>query len=205
MGEQQEHVLANRQAFWEQKKGEIDGIKDRLGKGLDEGIKETVTSLQVLGINTTQSCEGHLEWGVGAPWVEVAAPESERLSRLEEQAQRTFQEAEAALETEGHITDEIATKFDEAHTLRREVKRINLVEAAKVMPLLETFYQNRQDTPFDGRLTLSFLSHGSSRIESQGAAFQETASSEIKQQKLAEYQEEMRVFTSFLKNKYFSD
>ena len=76
MGEQQEHILTNRQAFWEQKSREIDGIKDKLGKGIDGGIKETVIALQLFGINTTQSCEGHLNWGIAAPWVEVAAPPS---------------------------------------------------------------------------------------------------------------------------------
>lgn len=202
MEEQQEQLSINKQAFWEQKSKEIDGIKDRLGKGLDEGIKEAVTGLQVLGINTTQSCEGHLEWGIGAPWVEVAAPQSKQLIQLEEQAHKTFQEAEAVFENEGHFTDEITAKFDEAHALRQEVKRLNLVEAAKVMPLLGAFYKNRQDTSFDKRLILSFLSNGRARIESQGAAFQETAPSEIKQQKLAEYQEEMRAFTKFLRVKY---
>jgi len=36
---------------------------DKLGKGIDKKILETVMALNALGINTDQSCEGHLKWG----------------------------------------------------------------------------------------------------------------------------------------------
>ena len=71
------------------------------------------------------------------------------------------------------------------------------------MLLLEAFYQERI-VPYDRRLVLSFLAHGRSRIQSQGAEFQETAPPEIKQQKLTEYQEEMHAFTAFLKERFLS-
>jgi hypothetical protein len=197
----QELATRTKQVAWEQKSQEVDLIQDRLGKGVDEGIKETVVAFQVLGINTIQSCEGHMEWGEGTPWVDVEAPDTRE---LRQQMHQAFDTAENANGQE-HITyEELDKLFDHAHELRREIKRRNVQEAAKVMGYLAEFYNNR-DVPLDRRLILntSALS-GSTRIESQGGVFQETASAEIKQQKLAEYQEEMRAFTEFLKEKHFS-
>jgi len=45
----------------EKVKAEVEGFKDALNLGMDEGIKDTVIYLKALGYNTSQSCEGHLE------------------------------------------------------------------------------------------------------------------------------------------------
>jgi hypothetical protein len=37
-------------------------------------LKDTVTSFMVHDINTSQSCEGHIDEGLGAPWIEIDAP-----------------------------------------------------------------------------------------------------------------------------------
>ena len=63
---------------WEKTSREVDQIGDKLGRGVDDGIKETVIALTVNEYPTVQSCEGHLEEG-GAPfpWIQVEseAPE----------------------------------------------------------------------------------------------------------------------------------
>ena len=97
------------QVVWEQKSKEADRITDRLGKGLDTGIKETVVGLHVFGIHTTQSCEGHLDWGVCSPWVEVAAPVSQELQQLEEQRQQAQRDAEA--QVKGGVLGEKANEL----------------------------------------------------------------------------------------------
>ena len=51
---------------------QVDSMRDALGKPVDAGIKSLVTALNVSGFPTTASCEGHLDWGVPAPWVDVA-------------------------------------------------------------------------------------------------------------------------------------
>jgi hypothetical protein len=48
-------------------------VKDRLGKPIDTNIFETVVALNVLGVHTTQSCEGHLDWGLPYPWIDIQA------------------------------------------------------------------------------------------------------------------------------------
>jgi hypothetical protein len=47
------------------------GVVDKLGKKIDGGIFETVVTLNLLGILTTQSCEGHINWGLPYPWISV--------------------------------------------------------------------------------------------------------------------------------------
>jgi len=67
-------IRKQRESQWLAKQKEVDGLADGLGKGLDGKIKDTVIALQVNGFNTRQSCEGHIDWGCGAPWVDVQAP-----------------------------------------------------------------------------------------------------------------------------------
>ncbi|MFH1129559.1 MAG: hypothetical protein V1686_02380 [Patescibacteria group bacterium] len=55
---------------------QVDEIADKLGMPIDKEIKDAVVALNVWGIPTSQSCEGHLqEKGASFPWIEVYAPE----------------------------------------------------------------------------------------------------------------------------------
>src|SRR5579862_3856182 len=69
-----ESVAAEKQVAWEAKRREIDQLIDGLGLGIDEGIKETVVAFNMLGLNTSGSCEGHLDHGLTTPWVDIEAP-----------------------------------------------------------------------------------------------------------------------------------
>ena len=53
---------------WQEIAEQCAGITDASGKPIDPGIIETVIVLNALDFHTTMSCEGHLEWGTGAPW-----------------------------------------------------------------------------------------------------------------------------------------
>gem|GEM_PF-757899 len=66
-------IQEQRRNQWLAKQKEIDNLTDGLGLGLDDNIKDTVIALQVNGFNTRQSCEGHIGWGCGAPWVDIQA------------------------------------------------------------------------------------------------------------------------------------
>jgi hypothetical protein len=68
--------MNDRQLLWQQKLAEVSKLRDEADKGIDEGIKETVAALQLLGLQTIQSCEGHLDRGKQtAPWVDIESPE----------------------------------------------------------------------------------------------------------------------------------
>jgi len=57
-----------------------ESVADRLGKGLDAGVLETVAGLHRRGIATTASCEGHLDRGLPYPWIDFS-PEAARQAR----------------------------------------------------------------------------------------------------------------------------
>lgn len=57
----------------------IARITDRLGLSIDPRILDTVVALQFHGFPTDASCEGHLDHGRPAPWVEIEAPTSKNL------------------------------------------------------------------------------------------------------------------------------
>jgi hypothetical protein len=95
--------------------------------------------------------------------------------------------------------------FEQAHQAKQDVKRIHLAVRYKLLVYLAAFYAHRQ-VPYDVRLVIQARdTTGRSRLESQGADFQEIASPDVKAQKLQEYQEEMRAFTAFLEERYFSE
>lgn len=54
---------------------------DKLGLGIDKGVEYPVAAMRVLGIRTTQSCEGHTEHGLPYPWIDV---EKEDIPKLEQ-------------------------------------------------------------------------------------------------------------------------
>jgi len=53
-------------------------------KGLDKGIRKVVIAFNKLGLSTSGSCEGHLDWGLPYPWVEfnVASKNENKRCRL---------------------------------------------------------------------------------------------------------------------------
>ena len=184
---------------WQETAERISRTVDKLGLPVDKGIKETVIVLNALGISTRASCEGHLDSGTCAPWVDIASSDPRAdvsIVKLSEEAQ---QECNRNKKTE----QEIRAIFAEVHKARRAVKAYHMEERRMLMAYLAEFYENRR-VPYDHRLIIRPLgTDGKSRLESQGADCQEVADLEEKAQKLAEYQEEMRDFTAFLKQIFF--
>lgn len=74
-----ESVKSEKEILWEQKKAEVDEIKDRLNLGIDEHIKEAVAAFRVHKFQTNQSCEGHLdEKQHGETFLTTSAPTWDR-------------------------------------------------------------------------------------------------------------------------------
>lgn len=53
----------------------ISNLADKLGMPIDENIKTLLIGLWVNNIETTGSCEGHLNWGEPFPWVDIETEE----------------------------------------------------------------------------------------------------------------------------------
>src|SRR5690242_14200340 len=91
------HAPAER--MWQVVSEKMRQTTDGLGKGIDPGIFETVVGLNVLGIPTVASCEGHLDRAMAAPWIEIEPPEVQALR----QELRAQQELEGVQRTPGAI------------------------------------------------------------------------------------------------------
>lgn len=177
-------IKSKKEVVWEKMLAEVEEIVDHLGKGVDEGIKETVAAFLLHGFTTSASCEGHVakegerQRGLPYPWVEVYAPEPEGWG-------------EAEGEKKEQLGQEWITK--------------NLEQQRKMMELLKEFYKGRK-TPFDARLVFYPIGVvGGFRVQSFGAELTTILTPKEQREKLALYQKEMRDFTEFLKDKYFSE
>ncbi len=162
---------------WEQI---IDRITDALGMPVDRRIREVVIALNVLGIHTTASCEGHTDpERPGAPYVEIALPEATQLHMQVSEARQAGEDERV---------------FELAHKARATV----LAGLRRLYELLERFYASHS-VPYDVQLFLAHDDFGEAMIQSHGAAFQAVREPKLQRQRLEAYQEEMAVFAAFLK------
>src|SRR5437879_4971634 len=58
---------------WQKAEAVARRTTDAVGLEIDRGILDTVVSLNVMGVNTTASCEGHMDHGTHAPYVDTSA------------------------------------------------------------------------------------------------------------------------------------
>jgi hypothetical protein len=168
---------------WEQAESKINRITDRLGLGIDIGIKESIIALQVLGFTTTASCQGHLDHGNAAPWVNIGEKVPRELLIKKRELKGLLEENDAA-------------KI-------RFITKKNLKNQIRLMKLLDEFYRKRE-VSYDVRLVLNRSGiYGETSLESTGERFQVIRSKAEQKEKLRQYRNEMKAFTDFLKKKYF--
>lgn len=173
--------LTEKQKKWQEAADRVERITDKLGEPIDPNIKETIIALNVLGIHTSGSCEGHVDRGSG-PYVDIESEESEALD----------------------ARYDAADNEQEKDAIAEEMMRKNLEERKKFLPYLEAFYADRK-TPITQQLVIQGRGRGWSRLESQGMDLQEIETEQGKQKNLLAFQSEMRNFTTFLKNQFFSE
>jgi hypothetical protein len=90
--------------------------------------------------------------------------------------------------------------YDALWSMKGKMERIGAVEYKKLIPYLEEFYQGRS-VSYVRRLIID----QGGRFTCQGLILQSTEKKKTRGLLLKEYQEEMRAFTEFLKQKFFSD
>jgi hypothetical protein len=217
-----------KKAAWENKRAEIDQIGDRLGLGIDEGIKDTVVVVNLLGINTFMSCEGHLDHGVPNPNIMFAAPDMPkwRFNREEEVFKRVAAENSVTiddlrhLERDGQFDEQIREAHKAARNEARESGESEEHKAwreetnrtrQKVEVYMIEFYLNREKDDRT-RLQLHPLDDGEYVLQTgpdeefeayiQGKELEYREGE--KQELLEARQAEMAAFTEFLKEKYFA-
>lgn len=205
-----EMMLSQKEQRVIQIRAQVDQVHDLMGLGIDEGIKETLIYLWALGFKTTASCEGHFDHGMSAPWIDIG----ERMPKI---SPHRISIKEKILLRMGILLKKMTAILDKfykgteiyffiPHTKEMQKRyklsrQKNLREQLRFVRLLKKFYKDRE-LSVDARL---IMESAMGRVISQGARFQEIRSQKERQEKLAEYQKEMRDFTTFLKKKYFQN
>jgi hypothetical protein len=192
-------INSEKEKLWQEIADRASRITDKLGMPIDQGILDTVIVLNALGITTKQSCEGHADRAVCAPWIFFTTPGIDELNKQVFQAQ---EEAMQASKERKYTNAELHQLFEPAHQLRRQADSKHGEDQQKVLAFLDAFYTDRYVSQ-DKRLIIYSRTPGTSTLESQGARCQYIDSPEERAQKLREYQEEMHAFTTFLKEIFF--
>ncbi len=203
--------LTNQQ-LWEWMAAEVDLWVDGVGYPIDPEIKETVIVFNLLGITTSASCGGHIERAGAYPWVDFnreSTPEIDsfydemRLLAEKGEVERVMLEEKFPDLTWNERGDQPEGKlYVQLVRQRNEIcNKIDMMDATRLQPieaLLEQFYQTSKSSYGQ---TLILLHH---RLQSCGAEWQQLRSAEEREVKLYEYREEMKSFTEFLKERFFS-
>lgn len=198
---------------------EIENIKDRLGRPIDEGIRETVVMFKANGLPTSDSCEGHIERGMPVPYVEVSAPnepeerfigQNEAFEKVAKKYNITVEEAKTAKIDEAYWEAIRECSQNEETEEYKKWNKENERLLAKAYKFLEEFYKNRRVEP-DIKLQIE-EGVGNFRIHNGGEDYQPVIEEErefseeerkIRAAKLKKYRAEIQEFTKFLKDKYF--
>ncbi|MEI6810472.1 MAG: hypothetical protein WCK60_00270 [Candidatus Nomurabacteria bacterium] len=223
-----ETSLEKKQQKWDEKMAEM--VKpDTYGYVLDEGIRETVVALQLLGFNTTQSDQGN--YG-NSPWVEVKGVTPEyfykgekelRVSTMlqlgispdevDERSQFFNKEKQVDLE-EGvrkKLMNDNAPYTEEYKKWREET----LILAERLEKIIKEFYLSPQKSTEPSNLHVyvqfPYRTHNhppyiqDTPFLKVKTSSNENLSEEERKQLVAQAKNEMIQFTEFLKDRYFTD
>jgi hypothetical protein len=218
---------------WDEMARKIDALKDGFdldgkywasmwfsqeegGLPIDEGIKDTVTVLNLLGFKTSASCEGHIGLH-GYPWVSFAKPEVEieelmdkcrMISNAMRERETAIQEKYPTLSRKEAIYKECDEELNRLHfellDVLNEMERLSKNNLISLKNLLATFYEQRSGQHDAVINIIEFGGPDEFAIASIGGAWQIVRDEATKATKLKEYQDEMRRFTEFLIDMYYS-
>lgn len=179
---------------------QVSALTDNLGTPIDQGILETIVVLNLLGLHTFQSCEGHLDHGHPYPWVTIIDHERSRqfnriwlhVCGLEEQAKavRTAQAYDCYLSADIQLRTRIA-QWEAEDALFEHISR-----------LLNAFYANQQTSINPAHLLVKRFQPGTYRIEPGFSLAIKELPISLQADYLARGQLEMQTFTAYLKRRW---
>ncbi|WP_369042470.1 hypothetical protein [Streptomyces sp. Midd1] len=172
MTEDQRHI-------WEREKRAVGALRDGLGKPVDPPIVETVTILRLLGFTTHSSCGGHLDRPAN-PYVAFRSPSNQADRRLIEEA---------------------ATQAEKRRRTNEAIQH-NAIELARLLPLMERFYETC-DVPQSRQLIVQGFGVIGYRLTTQSADLVHVVSKDERHELVDVQCQEFDAFTEFLKAEFF--
>ncbi len=178
----------------------VSNLTDKLGMPIDPGIFETVVVFNLLGLQTFQSCEGHLAHGCPYPWVMVADNErSKMFNRMWMHVCELEAQAKAAGTREAYDDFLSADVYLRALMVRWEPEE---TVCEYIIELLDGFYVDQQEQTNPARLVVNRMHPGTYRIEPGFSRTRKELPECYKAYYLARGQEEMHKFTDYLKRQW---
>jgi hypothetical protein len=194
------HDIRTPEQRYQEMRERVSTFTDKLGTSIDPGIFETVVVLNLLGLHTFQSCEGHLDHGYPYPWVTIIDDERSRtfnrrwlsVCELEEQAKasRTATAYDSYLSADIQLRALLA-KWDAEDLI-----------FGQITELLDAFYAEQEMRTNPARLLVKRLQPGTYRIEPGFSFAEKELPEDLKATYLARGQAEMQAFTTFLKRQW---
>lgn len=163
-------------------------ITDKMGRGVDKGIKLLVATLRAYGFFTTGSCYGHKAYG--SPYVDFSSAESNALLNSDEYY-------DLLNRLEQNYDDALNKEYD---ALIEPARIKNLGEGRRLLTLINRFYKNQYRDKQELIIT-QMGSLESNRLCAQSGLFLE-AMGDDRQSTLKELQKEFDSFTLFLVNNF---
>lgn len=206
--------------MWREKVEKVGKRFDRVGGEMDPGIIEAVAALNIHGIPTSGSCEGHPDRGIPSPWIGIEAENrpDERYNNqnkiYEEVAQKHSITVEM-LRDGKHDKEWYEACLACDASGETEAYKLWLVENVKLRNRVEELileYKKQQGEKSSSTVLITH-GYGPFRIFTGGRDYNERvrsikelsgAEKEALALRLPEHQAEMRRFADYLKQKYFS-
>lgn len=185
--------------MFQKMKRKLKRTGDRLGRPIDEGIFDVVLYLNLLGIETEASCEGHLDHGVAAPWIDFVPPASKQYTTLQKEARVCWEQLIAARD-EGEPSSVIEKIQQDYTSIHDEISLLLRDSLKPLVELLNEFYQDH-NTRYEHMLMLH-NSYQFVRLSHVGELFQDLRGKDQRKKHLIHYQKEMQEFMSFLRMKW---
>ena len=182
---------------WQEVADYVAQLKDPVGNPMDPGIIEAVVALNLLGVTTTGSCEGHLDHGLAAPWIDFHTPGTGATRRKVNEITVRLQQAEEQHAPQKTIDDLTREYF----LLAAEAEKDSFYGPWIVEQALIAFYHNKH-VEHDRQIFIHSDSFGISRLQSHGIDYQSLQTPPQRAANLAAYQREMQNFATFLKTDY---
>lgn len=208
-------ISEQKRELWTEKTKEINHTVDFWGLGIDDQIKDTVVVLNLLGLNTTASCEGHLDKGLLTPWVDVAYPNEPKIQYIGQK--EIFQQFAEIFNMPlpefergfGGLGYRLALFIASTKGETEEYKEwacLSDTLGETIEKYLKEFYENNEVNDFVRINTTLYFGRwwiwcGENILEPMFEV--NLYSQEYAQYLLSKRQAEMKAFTEFLKRKYF--
>src|SRR5258708_14434953 len=202
---EQKIPLEEKERRWNAINKKIDSITDKLGKPIDEEIKELIVGLNILGFRTTMSCFGHIRenktFGIKdyalTPYVFIKPAIDSELEKEHEDLRQKVSKAKQIGNKESY-----REAYKEWQSFRNKMSTPYYTCIKQLVDLFAEFYNNRH-VSYDAQVVVS----GSLfriTIRNTGENYLYLMNADTKEKKLKEYHDEFIAFGKFLKIKYFS-